>query len=46
MIDSEACQYRELDKGTINPDCPKCLEKWCQFLDNQKGSGKNVRVIP
>lgn len=44
MIEDEACQFKELDKGTINPECKDCLEKWCKFLDNRKGLGKSVRV--
>lgn len=41
----EACTFEELNKGIINPECPKCIEKWCKFLDNQKGEGKPVRVV-
>ena len=26
------CTY--LKDGIFNPDCPKCMEIWCDFLEN------------
>ncbi len=44
LLKDEACGFKT-ERGIVNPKCPKCLEKWNEFLDKRKAMGKPVRVV-